>query len=294
MTGTAAIEKHVRNALTHSGYKSSVLTPEQHERALAAPQEKPELRGKALAGWIMDGTSLSEQHSAAEERDRAREIEKAREAEKGSGPLTVGEGKRLRDCEKRIERGMTTFIDVGAALMEVRNSRLYRESFATFEDYCQERWQLSKPHASRLIVGAEVAQAMVPTGTAPANERVARALAPLRDQPDVMQQAWREVLDRNGEQPTESVVREVVEKYKPSKPAHELVQEATNGHREEPDPASLPAMDQVMRAWHAITTAADEAMDLDRQTRKDFTLTAAQIQQLDEARGNARRAISAA
>jgi hypothetical protein len=31
----------------------------------------------------------------------------------------------------------------GTALLEVRDRRLYRETHATFEDYCRERWRFS-------------------------------------------------------------------------------------------------------------------------------------------------------
>ena len=47
---------------------------------------------------------------------------------------------RLAECEAVIERGQQTFIEVGQALMEIRDSRLYRETHATFEAYCNERW----------------------------------------------------------------------------------------------------------------------------------------------------------
>ncbi len=46
---------------------------------------------------------------------------------------------------------------------------------------------MSKPYAHRQIQAAEIA-AMVPTGTVP-SERVARELAPLKDDPPAIQQA---------------------------------------------------------------------------------------------------------
>lgn len=48
------IVKYVRNALMRSGYKVSELSDEQRSRAAAAPDAQPELKGKALAEWIVE------------------------------------------------------------------------------------------------------------------------------------------------------------------------------------------------------------------------------------------------
>ena len=53
--------------------------------------------------------------------------------------------------------------------------RLYRETHATFEAYCRERWGWSRQHAYRQIQAAQVA-GMSPMGDKPANERQARAM----------------------------------------------------------------------------------------------------------------------
>ena len=61
--------------------------------------------------------------------------------------LIPAEKTKLAECEKVIERGRIIFQEVGSALLEIRDSRLYRESHKTFEDYCQEKWSMSKTHA---------------------------------------------------------------------------------------------------------------------------------------------------
>jgi hypothetical protein len=38
-----------------------------------------------------------------------------------------------------IDGGIKTFIEVGSALLEIRDDRLYRESYGTFDDYCRVR-----------------------------------------------------------------------------------------------------------------------------------------------------------
>jgi hypothetical protein len=103
---------------------------------------------------------------------------------------------RLSALETVIERGQQTFIEVGMALAEIRESRLYRETYATFEDYCLDRWGWSASRSRRLISSAEAVAAMqsVPIGTvAPVqNEGQARELAKIKD-PETRAQVWRQV-----------------------------------------------------------------------------------------------------
>ena len=75
----------------------------------------------------------------------------------------------LAECENVIERGLATFVEVGQALMEIRNRRLYREQYETFEDYCRERWGWSKTHVNRQIDAAQVAMTLTPMGVIPTN-----------------------------------------------------------------------------------------------------------------------------
>ncbi|MBA2412267.1 MAG: hypothetical protein H0V63_05510 [Burkholderiaceae bacterium] len=119
------------------------------------------------------------------------------------------ENARLTTLEGVIERGLATFVEVGQALLEIRESRLYRETHGTFEDYCRERWAMRREQADRLIRAADVASLVNPIGLIP-NEAVARELAPLRDSPSLVQQAWQEVTERHGPTPTAAQVREVV------------------------------------------------------------------------------------
>jgi hypothetical protein len=71
-------------------------------------------------------------------------------------------------------------VEVGNALREIRDSRLYRATHGTFEAYCRERWGISRPHAYRLISSAEVAKSLSPVGDI--TERALRPLAKLHPQ----------------------------------------------------------------------------------------------------------------
>ena len=72
--------------------------------------------------------------------------------------LTVVEQSELAQHEATIERGLKTFVEVGFALMAIRDGRLYRQNHGTFEAYCQGRWGFTRMRASQLIAAAEVAQ----------------------------------------------------------------------------------------------------------------------------------------
>jgi hypothetical protein len=114
----------------------------------------------------------------------------------------------LADCEQRIERGLRGFREIGEALAEIRDSRLYRATHATFEDYCEQRWNLSRRHSYQLIESAQAVCSIEHTGLpAPEKESQARALAsvPEADRGDV----WREAHERTDGKPTAKVISEV-------------------------------------------------------------------------------------
>ena len=85
----------------------------------------------------------------------------------------------LDECEQVIERGLTTFVEVGQALMEIRDGRLYRATHSDFDTYCRERWGWNVRYANRVIGAAEVAEELGPMGPTPASERQARPLTGL-------------------------------------------------------------------------------------------------------------------
>jgi hypothetical protein len=80
----------------------------------------------------------------------------------------------LPELEVIIERGQETFIEVGRALMEIRDRRLYRDTHATFEAYCKERWGWTRQRANQLVDAAHVATAL--TTDVVTNEAQARAM----------------------------------------------------------------------------------------------------------------------
>jgi hypothetical protein len=91
--------------------------------------------------------------------------------------MTAADADELADHETVIERGLKTFIDIGLRLAAVRDKRLYRGDYATFEAYCEGRWNFSDRRARQLIDAAGVVAAL-PSGTIiPVTESQARELA---------------------------------------------------------------------------------------------------------------------
>lgn len=72
--------------------------------------------------------------------------------------MTAKERKNLVTLEEVIEAGLGTFSRVGRALLQIRDCRLYRGSFESFESYCQERWEFSRQRAHQLITAASTAE----------------------------------------------------------------------------------------------------------------------------------------
>lgn len=107
--------------------------------------------------------------------------------------LTTTEEETLRECETVIERGLKTFYEVGTALLTIRDNRLYRVEYRTFEDYCRKRWQMDRHYAHRVIDAAQVAENLLPMGNIPDNERQARPLTEL--EPDEQRIVWTVVQD---------------------------------------------------------------------------------------------------
>jgi len=78
--------------------------------------------------------------------------------------LTLVEQSELTTLETVIETGLQTFYKVGEALLKIKENKLYRSEFDTFEDYCLSKWNISKRHGDRLIQASEVIENLRPIG----------------------------------------------------------------------------------------------------------------------------------
>ena len=107
--------------------------------------------------------------------------------------LSAVEVQTLEHYERIIAQGIKTFVEVGHALVIIRDERLYRESYGTFEDYLRQRWDLSRPYAYQLIDAAQVVDAVSATADiVPVNEAQARPLTRLA--PEQQAEVWQEAV----------------------------------------------------------------------------------------------------
>ncbi len=107
--------------------------------------------------------------------------------------LTGREIKVLNHCETIIERGKNTFLKVGKALLAIRQQKLYRAEYPSFDAYCRGRWKFGGSRARQLIAAAKTAES-VDTSTV-LNERQAKELTrvPSDHRQDVLDRAQAKV-----------------------------------------------------------------------------------------------------
>lgn len=128
--------------------------------------------------------------------------------------LNIDESHELERCEVVIKQGLQTFIEVGQALMTIKEKRLYRIGFKTFEDYCIERWSISRIRAFQLIEAANVISGLLTmVDILPQSERQVRPLTSL--EPEIQKEVWTEVVKTHGDNITAAKVQEVVNEWKP-------------------------------------------------------------------------------
>lgn len=178
----------------------------------------------------------------------------------------------LLEHEKVIEQGLAGFIEVGNALLAIKADRKYRHAgYATFEDYCRQRWGISRSQGNRLTIAATTVESLAnalpievesgglkdlsPIGDIPLpdSESQVRPLATLPT-PELKAQAWIEAVeDAGGNQPTAVQVAEAVEKRKPTtvpKPAPKVNGETVTGAPPHPAVYSNAVLDTFRELLH--------------------------------------------
>lgn len=84
--------------------------------------------------------------------------------------LTSSEQVRKGELEHTIETGKAAFLEVGQALAEIQESKLYRDEFDTFDAYCKAKWDFSRYTAYRQIGAAKAAIEVKATRVATCNK----------------------------------------------------------------------------------------------------------------------------
>jgi hypothetical protein len=129
----------------------------------------------------------------------------------------MDESKRLVELERKIEHGFAMFIEVGEALIKIRDSRLYRVEYGTLEDYCREKWKMSDRRARQLMDAFSVVEAIGKSGTiVPKSESQVRPITKL--EPELQPVAWARAVEiADGKQPTGKQVEQAVAEVVPNR-----------------------------------------------------------------------------
>jgi hypothetical protein len=70
--------------------------------------------------------------------------------------LTIREQRAFEQAERKIPRGLKSFLEVGLARKGIRDRRLYRQEYDTVEEYCVKRGDFSRPRAYELCAASEI------------------------------------------------------------------------------------------------------------------------------------------
>jgi phage N-6-adenine-methyltransferase len=85
----------------------------------------------------------------------------------------IGRSTDLVALERIVEKGKSTFLEVGFALIRIHDAQLYKSTHSTWEKYCEQRWGWTRTRGYQLMQAARMSTTV---DTPLANERQARAL----------------------------------------------------------------------------------------------------------------------
>jgi hypothetical protein len=121
--------------------------------------------------------------------------------------ITIEESKRLIALEGVIQTSLGTFMEVGNALAEIRDRRLYRIEHQTFEDYCREKWGMNRAYANHLVRASDAVKSLPPEmATIVATESQARELAKV--EPEHREQVVAAAVEATGGKITAAAIKE--------------------------------------------------------------------------------------
>ena len=167
--------------------------------------------------------------------------------------LTPTEVERYEFCKKQIADGLKTVFEVGGALTEIRDGKLYREDFPTFVEFCEENYHIGKSRAYQLIEAAEVKASVKSTAAAEevTNEGQARELGkvPAADRGAVVEDLVREGKLVTGKSIADKAEKKAKAEAKPD-PAMEIRLDKTG----------YPIPVNILSLWDQATDEGKEQM----------------------------------
>jgi hypothetical protein len=64
----------------------------------------------------------------------------------------------LSALEKIVDAGMTSFVETGCALRDIRDRKLWRGAYDSFDAYCNGRFSIKQRQANRIIDASETVE----------------------------------------------------------------------------------------------------------------------------------------
>lgn len=167
---------------------------------------------------------------------------------------------RLLELESVIERGLPIYVEVGLALREIRDKKLYEPKYGqvSFDSYCQKRWGFHDSRARQLIGAAEVAETLkTVTVVTLSTERIAREFVPLKHDTEALKSAAEEMA--NHPNPTAAVVKDIVRKTRAAtKKPERKISDAEQNRRERERVAKENRRTRDKRIESIVNTFCDD------------------------------------
>ena len=162
--------------------------------------------------------------------------------------MNVHESRRLAELEKMIAKGKQTFVEVGLALAEIRDLRLYKREYGSFSEYCREKWGWERRYTDYVIAGAEAVKSLPEkVSTIVLTETAARELAkiPAEQRAEVV-----ETVAAEGKPVTAAAIKRRL----PPPPMRRRAPDGTNGAVPPPpgqvlDATGWPVPTQLIPLW---------------------------------------------
>ncbi len=108
--------------------------------------------------------------------------------------LTDDERERLVELEITIEKNLPAGLQLGLAIAEIKDCKLYRETHDSWEEYVRDRFDIARRTAFQYIQSAHAYQLVHNCAlTKPANESQVRPLLRLSD--EAMPDAWTKAVE---------------------------------------------------------------------------------------------------
>ena len=172
-------------------------------------------------------------------------------------PLSDEESSHLAQLEGVVQAGFSSMTETALALLKIKEKRLYRYQYGTYEQYARKRWGLSKAHANRLIQAGTVIKVLTPMGAIlPANERQVRPLTKLNL--ESVPAVWSKVVEEaDGSPITNELVEKVVKETKSGEAASNEAETQTPP-RQKPLPGGRTSTPRERSLEREVTTLKEQ------------------------------------